>query len=93
MEHFYGDWEIINSSDKYEKTDAFTAEFRVSVPPNGTKILTYTVENRIAVPTPIGTTTSTTADISTSASMPASSGAGVQGKTSSAFILSNSKND
>ena len=37
VEHFYGDWEIINSSDKYEKTDASTVEFRVSVPANGTK--------------------------------------------------------
>ena len=86
VEHFYGDWEIINSSDKYTKTDASTVEFWVSVPPNGTKILTYTVENRIAVPTPIGTTTSTAAEISSSASvpasMPASSGAGVTSKSS-----------
>lgn len=82
VEHFYGDWEVINSSDKYTKTDASTVEFWVSVPPNGTKILTYTVENRIAVPTPIGTTKSTAAEISTSDSISASSGAGVRGKSS-----------
>ena len=78
VEHFYGDWEIIDSSDKYEKIDANTAEFRVSVPPNGMKIITYTVENRIAAPTPIGVATPTTAQISTSAS----GGVGVQSKSS-----------
>ncbi|MCQ1535036.1 DUF4139 domain-containing protein [Methanosarcina sp. KYL-1] len=46
VEHFYGEWEILESSDKYEKTDAFTAEFRVTVPAKGTKTVTYTVENR-----------------------------------------------
>ena len=68
VEHFYGDWEIINSSDKYEKIDANTAEFRVSVPPNGTKTITYTVENKIATPTPMGVTNPTTAEVSTAAS-------------------------
>jgi hypothetical protein len=82
VEHFYGDWEIIDSSDKYTKIDASTVEFRVSVPPNGTKIITYTVENRMAVPTPIGIATPMTAEISTSASIPASNGAGVQSKSS-----------
>jgi hypothetical protein len=82
VEHFYGDWEIINNSDKYTKIDASTVEFRVSVPPNGTKIITYTVENRIASPTPIGVSTPTSAEISTSASIPASSGVGVLSKSS-----------
>ncbi len=82
VEHFYGDWEIINSSDKYEKIDASTVEFRVSVPPNSTKTITYTVENKIATPTPIGVSTPTAAEISTSASTLASSGVGVQSKSS-----------
>lgn len=81
VEHFYGDWEIIDSSDKYDKIDASTAEFRVSVPPNGTKTITYTVENKIAAPTPIGTSTPMAAENSVSASVPASSGAGVQSKS------------
>ncbi|MPN64216.1 hypothetical protein SDC9_211987 [bioreactor metagenome] len=46
VEHLYGDWEILESSDEYVKTNAFTIEFRVAVPANGTKIITYTVENR-----------------------------------------------
>jgi hypothetical protein len=82
VEHFYGDWEIINSSDKYTKIDASTVEFRVSVPPNSTKIITYTAENRIAAPTPIGVSMPTSAEISTSASVPVSSGVGIQSKSS-----------
>lgn len=81
VEHFYGDWEIIDSSDKYEKIDASTAEFRVSVPPNGTKIITYTVEYRIAAPTPIDVSTTTAAENSVPVSVPASNGAGVQSKS------------
>jgi hypothetical protein len=46
VEHLYGEWEILESSDDYVETDAFTIEFRVMVPANGTKIITYTVENR-----------------------------------------------
>ena len=68
VEHFYGDWEIINSSDKYEKIDASTVEFRVSVPANGTKKISYTVENRIATHTPIGISTTSAAEISTDSS-------------------------
>ena len=82
VEHFYGDWDIINSSDRYEKIDASTVEFRVSVPPNSTKTITYTVENKIATPTPIGVSTPTAAEIPTSASTLASSGVGVQSKSS-----------
>jgi Uncharacterized conserved protein len=44
VEHLDGDWEIIKSSDSYEKTDAFSVEFRVSVPANGTKSISYTIE-------------------------------------------------
>ena len=50
VEHFYGDWEIIKGFDKYEKIDAFTVEFRVSVPANGTKTIYYTVENNVGAP-------------------------------------------
>jgi hypothetical protein len=53
VEHFDGDWEIVKSSDKYEKTDAFTVEFKVSVPAKATKTISYTVENKVRAPTPI----------------------------------------
>jgi len=46
MEHFYGDWEITKTSDEYEKTDAFTAEWTLTVPADGEKIISYTVETR-----------------------------------------------
>ncbi len=46
VEHLSGEWEILESSDSYEKTDAFTIEFRVMVPAKGTKIASYTVERR-----------------------------------------------
>lgn len=46
VEHLSGEWEILESSDSYEKTDAFTIEFRVMVPAKGTKITSYTVERR-----------------------------------------------
>jgi hypothetical protein len=50
VEHFDGDWEIVKSSDKYEKTDAFTVEFKVSVPAKATKTISYTVENKVRAP-------------------------------------------
>ncbi len=50
VEHFYGDWKIIKNFDKYKKIDAFTVEFRVSVPANGTKTSSYTVENNVGAP-------------------------------------------
>jgi hypothetical protein len=37
-------WEIIKSSDKYEKVDARTVHFEVEVPANGEKTVTYTVQ-------------------------------------------------
>lgn len=46
VEHLYGEWEILQSSDSYEKTDAFTIEFRVMVPAKGTKAVSYTVQRR-----------------------------------------------
>ncbi|WP_440945395.1 DUF4139 domain-containing protein [Methanosarcina sp. T3] len=46
VEHFYGDWEITTSSDTYEKTDAYTAEWEVTVPADGSKKVTFTVERR-----------------------------------------------
>lgn len=47
IEHLSGDWEIIKNSDLYEKTDAFTVEFQVSIPANSRKIISYTVENKL----------------------------------------------
>lgn len=46
VEHLFGEWEILESSDNYEKIDAFTIEFRVMVPAKGTKPISYTVERR-----------------------------------------------
>ena len=46
VEHLSGESEILESSDSYEKTDAFTIEFSVMVPAKGTKIVSYTVERR-----------------------------------------------
>ncbi|RXA20771.1 DUF4139 domain-containing protein [Methanosarcina sp. MSH10X1] len=46
VEHLYGEWEILESSDSYEEIDAFTVEFRVTVPARGTKLVSYTVERR-----------------------------------------------
>jgi hypothetical protein len=44
-EHLYrGDtWEIVQHSNVFVKMDSHTIEFRVQVPPNGEKVLTYTV--------------------------------------------------
>lgn len=46
VEHLFGEWEILKSSDSYKKIDAFTIEFRVIVPAKGTKLVSYTVERR-----------------------------------------------
>jgi hypothetical protein len=43
VEHPGGDWEIIQNSHDYEKKDAFTVEFPLRVPADGTVKLTYTV--------------------------------------------------
>ncbi len=44
VEHIYGKWKITNSSDKYEKKDSSTAEWEITVPADGSKKVTYTVE-------------------------------------------------
>ena len=41
-----GDWQILQSSFKYEKTAAFAARFIVPVPANGESVLTYRVRVR-----------------------------------------------
>ncbi|WP_292374938.1 DUF4139 domain-containing protein [Methanosarcina sp. UBA411] len=46
VEHLFGQWDILDSSDSYEKIDAFTIEFRLMVPAKGTKPISYTVERR-----------------------------------------------
>ncbi len=46
VEHLFGQWEILESSDDYEKIDAFTIEFRLTVPADGTKTVSYRVERR-----------------------------------------------
>ncbi len=45
VEHLYrwNNWTILAESDKHLKSDAQTIEFRVTVPPNGDKAVTYTV--------------------------------------------------
>jgi hypothetical protein len=37
-------WEIVEKSDPFEKTDARTIQFEVDVPPNAAKSVTYTVK-------------------------------------------------
>lgn len=44
LEHFYGEWEITNTSDPYVKKDAFTAEWEITVPADSSKKIIYTVE-------------------------------------------------
>ena len=45
VEHLYrwSTWRILASSDPYEKIDSRTIEFRVRVPPDGEKVVTYQV--------------------------------------------------
>ncbi len=45
VEHLYRwtNWEIREKSDDYLKTDAQTIEFRVAIPPDGEKVVTYLV--------------------------------------------------
>ncbi|MGB9130994.1 MAG: hypothetical protein WCB90_00025, partial [Methanosarcina sp.] len=44
LEHFYGNWKITESSDTYKKVDAFTAEWKVKVPADGSKEVSYIME-------------------------------------------------
>ncbi len=46
VEHAYGQWKVISSSQEYSKRDATTFEFAVSVPANGETKVTYTVESK-----------------------------------------------
>lgn len=50
IEHLSGDWKITQSSDPYEKIDAFTVEFKVLIPAEGIKTLAYSVENKLQPP-------------------------------------------
>jgi hypothetical protein len=43
IERFYGDWEIRESNIEGKKKDAYTEEFRLSVPPDAETVLTFTV--------------------------------------------------
>ena len=44
VEHMYrwNNWEIAKNSDPFNKLDSKTIEFRVKVPPDGEKVVTYT---------------------------------------------------
>ncbi|MBN2031014.1 DUF4139 domain-containing protein [bacterium] len=43
VEHFYGDWNIEESSDPFSQKDAYTSEFVMPVPSQGERTLTYKV--------------------------------------------------
>jgi hypothetical protein len=36
-------WEVTKSTDRFDKTDSHTGEFRVRIPANGEKTITYLV--------------------------------------------------
>jgi len=44
VEHLYRwtNWEIAKNSDQFKKLDSKTVEFRVQIPPDGEKVVTYT---------------------------------------------------
>lgn len=46
VEHAYGDWTILNSSQPYTKKDSHTFEFSIKVPPNGESKVSYEIENK-----------------------------------------------
>jgi hypothetical protein len=50
IEHLSGDWKIIQSSNPYEKIDAYTVEFKILIPAEGIKTLAYSVENKLQPP-------------------------------------------
>jgi hypothetical protein len=45
VEHMYRcvNWEVTKSTDRFDKTDSHTGEFRVRIPANGEKTITYLV--------------------------------------------------
>jgi hypothetical protein len=46
-EPLFGDWEVLSSSQKYEKADAHTLRFDVPVPKDGTVKVTYKVRVKL----------------------------------------------
>ncbi len=44
LEHLYrwSNWQIVTHSDEYKKLDSRTIEYRVTIPPDGEKVITYT---------------------------------------------------
>jgi hypothetical protein len=46
IEHAYGDWRVTTSSPSYQKKDATTLEFTVTVPADGEKVVTYTIRQK-----------------------------------------------
>lgn len=44
IEHAYGDWKVVNSSQPFTKKDSHTIEFAVKVPANGESKVTYELE-------------------------------------------------
>ncbi|GIV20115.1 MAG: DUF4139 domain-containing protein [Armatimonadota bacterium] len=46
VEHFWGEWQILNSSHQYNKLDAHTVEFPVKVERNGAVKVTYTARTK-----------------------------------------------
>ncbi len=46
VEHAWGDWKILQSSQPYTKKDAKTFEFAVKVPANGETKVTYEIETK-----------------------------------------------
>lgn len=46
MEDAYGDWEVISSTGKYEKTAAFALRFDVTAGPDEEKTVEFTLRTR-----------------------------------------------
>jgi|LSQX01.1.fsa_nt_gb hypothetical protein len=43
VDHVWSDWKVTQSSAKYEKVDAHTIQFPVTVPKDGETVITYTI--------------------------------------------------
>jgi hypothetical protein len=46
IEHLWGDWEIVAKSASFEKKDAYTIEFDVTIPADSETVITYTVRKK-----------------------------------------------
>ena len=46
VEHLYGNWTMLRSSQRYERKDATTIEFPLTVPGTGEVVVTYTFRQR-----------------------------------------------